>query len=240
MLNVLKPNEIHIWWARTDSQEWDLSQLTSILAVEEKKRADRFHFPQHRRRFIITHGLLRSILGTYLNTEPDSLRFLYDPKGKPYLETGGNTSKIQFNLSHSNEIVLIGLVLKQRIGVDVEFIRPLSNLESIAGRYFSESELSSILNKPVDQREDIFFQYWTMKEAYLKAIGKGISGLRKIQIPHIDISMPMSDSIVNNEANQKWRLQQLQIDPCYASAFAIEGNDFIKPVLREWSSSFGK
>jgi 4'-phosphopantetheinyl transferase len=239
-LYVIKPNEVHIWWARTDSPEWDITQLASVLSDDEINRADRFHFPHHRRRFIAAHGLVRLILGNYLDRAPGSVHLLRGLKGKPYLEKIAIGPSLCFNLSHSNDLAMVGITLDRRIGVDVEHIRPLSNLESIAGRYFSKDEIHGILNAPANEREQLFFHHWTMKESYLKATGAGLSGLQGIQITHDKSGIDSRTAIVIDQSNQSWFIEQFQLTLGYAASVAVEGETSVATVLRQFSSGLGK
>jgi 4'-phosphopantetheinyl transferase len=237
---MIKPNEVHIWWVRTDSPEWDIESMYSALSGDEKKRADRFHFPHHRQRFIVAHSLLRSILGIYLGQTPASLKFLNDSKGKPYLKPNGADTGLYFNLSHSNDVALLGIVLNRQIGVDIEFIRPLSNMESIAGRYFSESEMNMILNRPEKECNQIFFNYWTIKEAYLKATGEGISGLAQMNILSCVQDNEFHHTKITDASNKPWSIRLIHPTPGYAAALAVEGNEAFSPILRQVSSRLGK
>jgi 4'-phosphopantetheinyl transferase len=237
---MINPNEVHIWWIRTDSPELDLALLESFLSDDEKNRADRFHFPHHRRRFIAAHGCLRSILGCYLDRAPDAIKLLNGPKGKPFLEKTGQDAELHFSLSHSNDVALVGIALNKKIGVDIEHIRALSNMESIAGRYFSENEINQILNTNENDRSQVFFQYWTMKESYLKAMGTGISGLQGIQIPHAKTDTNAQTVCIVDASNTSWSIQPLHPTPGYAAAVAIEGSSSIVTVLRQIPSGYGK
>jgi 4'-phosphopantetheinyl transferase len=233
-------NEIHLWWARTDLPELDLALLESFLSDDEKNRAGRFHFPHHRTRFIAAHGCLRSILGSYLDMAPDAIKLLNGPKGKPFLEKTGQDTDLHFSLSHSNDAAFIGIALDRRIGVDIEHIRPLANMESIAGRYFSENELLEIQNAPENVRAQVFFQYWTMKEAYLKATGTGLLGLQEIPVMQDQIDIYSPTAIVADASDKPWSIQPLHPTPGYSASVAVEGNGSFVSVLRQFSSGLVK
>ena len=235
-MHVIKDDEIHIWWANTDLPQWDLPQMASLLSDDENNRADRFVSPRHRERFIVVHGLLRSLLGKYLGITPDSVKLLSDPKGKPYLDIDGGGGRLCFNLSHSHNISLFGMVLNRRIGVDVEYIRPLSNMESIARRYFSKREFKSVINSTEGKRDHIFFQYWTMIEAYLKATGDGLAGLRHVQINYDIARGNTPTASIRDFLEKSWSIYPLVISPEYCAAFALEGNCKATPILRQVSS----
>lgn len=233
MLHVIKPDEIHVWWARTDSPAWDPSRMASLVSDDEKDRAGRFHFPRDQRRFIMVYGMLRTILGGYLGRRPAGLKFLNSPEGKPRLDDAGAGAELCFNLSHSRNLAVFGIALNRQIGVDVEHIRPLSNTASIAGRYFSESERNAILGTSPNERDRMFFLYWTIKEAYLKATGEGLSGLKKIRISCDVIGAhPDNPLMVADDSNQLWTVCPIHTASGYATAFAVEGNGTVALILR--------
>ena len=233
MLHVIKPDEIHIWWARTDLPAWDPSHMASLVSDDEKARAGRFHFLRDQRRFIMVHGILRTMLGVYLGRRPAGLKFLNSPKGKPRLDDAGAGAELCFNLSHSWNLAVFGIALNRQIGVDVEHIRPFSNMASIAGCYFSESERNAILDTPPNERDRIFFLYWTIKEAYLKATGEGLSGLKEIRISDDVIGAhPNKPLLIADDSNQLWTVCPIHTVSGYATAFAVEGNGAVNPILR--------
>lgn len=168
-------DEIHLWHARLDQPVTQVQQLAQTLSPDETARAARFHFEQDRRRFIVARGWLRTILGQYLNTAPTDIQFCYGPHGKPGLAGQSPSAHLQFNLAHSDEIVLYGLAQNHAIGVDIERLRPVPDLDQIAARFFSTSEKSTLLTLPPEERQRAFFNGWTRKEAYLKALGDGLA-----------------------------------------------------------------
>jgi 4'-phosphopantetheinyl transferase len=229
----LLPNEVHIWWALLDSHEDELPQCASLLSNDERKRADKFYHVRHRHRFIKTHSLLRRILGRYLDVPPDSLCFAKDDNGKPSLNKIG-AQNIYFNLSHSHDAVLVGIAPDRPIGVDIEYIRPLSNMKAIAARFFSEAEYQAIQAVPLDEQNAVFFKFWTMKEACLKATGKGLAGLREVQMPGDAMAARYPESIVIADASEKlWSIKPLYPGLGYAAAVSVSGNLGIQPVLRQ-------
>lgn len=240
-VQALLPNEVHLWWALLNSHENELPQCASLLSDDERKRADRFHHVRHRHRFIKTHSLLRRILGHYLDSPPDSLCFVRDDNGKPGMNKTGLGKRvppnIYFNLSHSHDAVLVGIAPDRPIGVDIEYIRPLSNMKAIAARFFSEAEYQAIQAFPLDEQNAGFFKFWTMKEAYLKATGKGLAGLREVRMTGDAMAVGCPEDIVIADAFDKpWSIKPLHPDPGYAAAVAVSGNSAIVPILRqtEW------
>jgi len=167
-------DEIHVWRAALDREEEVLRQLEATLSLEEKARADRFHFVNDRNRFVVARGLLRELLGRYLHQSPAGLEFSYGPHGKPFLSGGNASSGLCFNLSHSSGLVVYAIAREQNLGIDVEHVRPDSAGEDIAKRYFSAREVNDLQSLPPDARVEGFFHCWTRKEAYLKARGMGL------------------------------------------------------------------
>jgi 4'-phosphopantetheinyl transferase len=171
----LLENEVHLWWDSLDASHDDVQRLFDFLSREEQERAARFHFELHRRRFAIGRALLRQILAAYLCTHPRSVSFSYGTHGKPELKTDFGEEKLTFNLSHSEGFIVYAVGRARRIGVDVEVIRPVAEVEQIADRYFSARERKSLRALPETQKRRAFFNCWTRKEAYLKALGDGLA-----------------------------------------------------------------
>ncbi len=179
---TLLPNDVHVWRIELDRPEVQLQNLAATLSSDELTRAHRFHFPEHRQRFIAGRGILRRILGSYLGIEPQQVQFDYQSRGKPVLADAFASSNLLFNLSHSQGLALCAVNCDRQIGVDLEYIRPMSDVEALAQRFFLPREYDLMRSLPAEQKQEIFFRYWTCKEAYLKATGEGIAQLEQIEI----------------------------------------------------------
>lgn len=142
-----------------------------VLSDEEQERAARFVFDLHRNRFIAGRSVLRSLLGRYLRISPAKVDFHYTPYGKP--EIAG--SRIRFNVSHSEDRAIIGLTLDDPLGVDVERLRPVQDCLGLAERFFSDPERSQLASLPEELHNEAFLNCWTRKEAFIKALGEGLS-----------------------------------------------------------------
>jgi len=219
----LLENEVHVWCASFKQLLSQVEQLIQILSEDEKNRANRFHFESDKTRFIIGRGLLRLILGRYFEIEPDQLQFSYSPTGKPALVSIGNTN-VQFNLSHSEEMILYAFTRDRFIGIDLEYLRPIPNLKQLIQQFFSVAETSAILSLPVSDQQLAFLQTWTCKEAYLKATGEGLGQLQQVEI---SLTPGKSCRLLNYElpAN-RWSLQTLTLAPDYVAALVVEGQDW--------------
>src|SRR4051794_10491020 len=134
----LPPDEVHVWRIRLDRPAAEVARLHETLADEELARAARFHFAEHRRRFTVARGRLRSVLAAYLGCRPAEVGFRYGPHGKPALD--GDAGDLRFNLAHSDEGALLGVTRGRDVGVDLERVRPMKDLEQLARRYFAPAE----------------------------------------------------------------------------------------------------
>ncbi len=171
----LPDNEVHIWRASLEVDSAALRRFEGLLADDEKIRAERFIFDRDRNRFIAARGILRDVLGRYLRRPPQDIDFVYGPRGKPAIASGGERPSIHFNLSHAHGLAAMGVASKREIGIDIELIRPEFASEEIAKRYFSPKEVNELNRLPAELRTEGFFHCWTRKEAYIKAKGDGLS-----------------------------------------------------------------
>jgi len=172
---TLSNHEVHVWQADLDDAAQDLSCLRDTLSAEERERAARFHFAQDRDRWTAGRGLLRVLLSRYLCAEPQSLRFAYGAYGKPVLAGGESEPVFCFNLSHSERMALVAIARGREVGVDIERIRTDFRPEDLAPAVFSPQEQEALRAIAVEDQHRLFFEFWTAKEAYIKARGSGFS-----------------------------------------------------------------
>lgn len=221
----LEKDEVHVWRASLDLEASSIQSLLRTLCVEEQQRAERFHFPKDRDRFIVARGLLRGILSFYLGKQPSSLQFVYNQYGKPALTEAYNRKPLCFNLSHSRGLALYAVTQNRNLGVDLEYIRTDFPCKEIAERFFSPQENAVLRTLPLDMKHKAFFTCWTRKEAYIKATGKGLS----LPLNQFDVSLiPKEPAILlsiagDHQAACRWSLQELIPDPDYVAALAVEG-----------------
>jgi 4'-phosphopantetheinyl transferase len=168
---------VDVWRKPLDGDPDDLETLVQALDDDEQKRARRFKFDRHRRRFVIARATLRRILARYLDRSPASLRFAYSDEGKPYLVSTQKEKVPFFSVSHSNELAVYAISDHTQVGVDVERMQGRLNTKRLAQRFFSVAEYRFLMSLPTDQQDLAFYAFWTVKEAWLKATGKGLAGL---------------------------------------------------------------
>ena len=213
-------DEIHVWQAVLDADVQNLGQLESTLSLEEKARADRFHFVKDRNRYVVARGLLRNLLGGYLQRAPASLEFSYGEYGKPTLSGGDAPSRICFNLSHSSSLIVYAFARGRNLGIDVEQIRPESAGEGLAQRYFSKREVSDLRMLLPEARVEGFFHCWTRKEAYLKATGMGL----QIPLDGFSVSLlPDEPAQFHGGVESHWHLAAFHPAEGYVAAVVYDG-----------------
>lgn len=193
--------------------------------MDERMRAERFHFEEDRKRFIICRGILRTILGHYLGVEPSWVQFCYGKNKKPALANTTFKGEIHFNLSHSEGLALYAFNRNREIGVDIEYIRDIPEIEQIAKRFFSERENAVFQILPKSKKREALFNCWTRKEAFVKAMGDGLSW----PLDRFDVSLvPDEPARVqriegDSRAASQWSIDDLKPAPGYTAAFAIKG-----------------
>jgi 4'-phosphopantetheinyl transferase len=213
-------DESHVWHAALEREENIISQLESTLSLEEKARADRFHFAKDRNRFVVARGLLRELLGAYLQHPPEDLEFSYGQHGKPALSGAHRSSGLCFNLSHSAGLAVYAIARERNLGIDVEHIRPDSAGDDIAERYFSAREVSELRSLPPHERVDGFFRCWTRKEAYLKATGMGL----QIPLDSFAVSLALGQPAeFLSGVDSRWHLAAFNPAESYVAAVAYDG-----------------
>jgi 4'-phosphopantetheinyl transferase len=170
---TLGESQAHVWIADLVKQGQNF--LRGFLSPSEKIRADKFHFQKDRDSYEKAKGILRFLLGRYLNLPPANIQISITNLGKPYVSELVNGQALSFNLSHSGGVAVYAFALDHPVGIDVEVIRPIPDLDQLAARFFTENERNSLQAIEPGARTKPFLQYWTRKEAYLKAIGLGLS-----------------------------------------------------------------
>jgi 4'-phosphopantetheinyl transferase len=166
--------DVHVWRAALDLSAHQTAQLLSVLSSEEQDRAARFHFEQDRNRFIVARSVLRGILSRYLNIAPREMSFGFTEFGKPYINDIRH-DHLAFNVSHAGGWGLFAVSRGRETGIDLEPHRHDVDIQAIGQRFFSTCEFEALSDTFGDRRAALFFQYWTRKEAVMKAIGKGLS-----------------------------------------------------------------
>ena len=201
-------DEVHVWVVSLDPQTALASRQVAAVTAAERERAGWFQRRGDGERYLLARGALRLLLGDYLACDPATLHFSTGEHGKPFLEH----ARLEFNLSHSGSLALIGVTHGRRVGVDVEQIRPMPNLLDVADRVCTADELSMVKRLPDRDRERVFFAIWTRKEALAKATGEGIAAIFR------------GGREVTLHDGLSWTVSELTDLPGYAASVAAEGS----------------
>jgi 4'-phosphopantetheinyl transferase len=226
---ALARDDVHIW--RVDVARTSVGRVEGmrrVLSEDEMMRADALCFERDRRRFVVVRGVLRVLLGRYLDLDPGQLRFRYGPHGKPDLAPGGDGGGLRFNVSYTDGLALLAFARGREVGVDVECVRHDLDIEGIAARCFTPREAAALRSLPHPESTRSFFAGWTRKEAYAKATGAGLmlplNRFRVTLTPGTPAKL-LDVSGTPSEAN-RWELRELDPGLGYAGAVAVEGRDW--------------
>jgi len=223
---MLLKDDVHIWRARLDDALGSAKEYAEILSNEEKRKAERFYFNRDKIRFIVGRAVLRTIIGKYyIDIEPDRLELCYGSHGKPYLSTPFQGGTLQFNQADSNGLALYAFKRISEIGVDLEYMRFVQDADNIVKGSFSEYEKDAFEALSENEKHEAFFNCWTRKEAFIKAIGKGLY----YPLDKFDVSLAPNEPVklisINGDRLKatKWTLIDLKPEISYAAAVAFEG-----------------
>jgi 4'-phosphopantetheinyl transferase len=221
--SAIEPQTVWVWPVRLQAPDAIVTHYAGLLSPDESERAGRFAFEYLRRSFTLARGALRILLGRALRQSPGSIRLSYGEKGKPGLAAPG---PLRFNAAHSVGLGLFAITQDREIGVDIERVRPVPDLMAIAERFFSEEERNDLTTLAEDQREAAFFRCWTRKEAYIKAIGDGLSAPLEAFAVSLRPGEPARMIHLGGDttAAAAWTLHDLAIEPGYAAALAYPGS----------------
>jgi 4'-phosphopantetheinyl transferase len=223
---LLPTDEVHVWRVQLDPLSLEIQTLLQTLDKDELERAGRYYFERDRQRFIARRSWLRLLLGRYLDREPGELSFVYNSYGKPALAPVPGASTLNFNLSHSAGLALYAFAWEQEMGVDIERVDSDIEYEQIAERFFSAYERAVLRSLPAEEKAGAFFACWTRKEAFIKAHGEGLS----LSLDQFDVSLapgePARLLARRGEIEiEQWALRDLEPEPGFAAALAVQGHD---------------
>ena len=232
-LPALSSREVHVWSIRLDVGAPVARSLESLLCPEERLRADRFRIARDRRRYVVRRGTLRRLLGAYSRSPAHELGFEYGPRNKPALASPDAAPPLRFNVTSTGDLALIAICRGRDVGIDVERITALAELEQMAEAFCSSRELKTILALSDRERTQAFFNCWTRKEAYVKARGVGLSApLHRIEVAVLPVEPPAlvrSDEPARRAG--RWSMFALQTGPAHAGALVVEGHDLtVRPL----------
>ena len=229
------PRRIDLWCAciseiRDDSL-WP--RYDALLSEDERGRQARFRFAGDRRRFLVTRALVRTVLSRYAAVSPRDWAFAAGPRGRPAISAPSPAPALEFNISHSSDLVMLGVTSGRALGIDVESIE--GRAADIGGldRYFALEESAALLSLPAAARRRRFFELWTLKESYLKARGLGLAialdAFRFELTGEQGLTLHMRPEL--GDSPGAWRLWQLAPRPGYLAAVCAARGENAPPAI---------
>lgn len=222
---AIEPEEVHVWVTSLEIEAAELSRSEALLSEDEHVRAQRLRRGDDRARFIAARATVRRVLGAYLKLPPAGLRFAYGSMGQPRLLDSGADLDLRFNLSHSRDLLLLGVSRGRAVGVDLEPVRSLSHRPAIERRVFSAGERRMLSRLPAEHRTEAFFNGWTRKEAFAKATGEGMwATMNRIEVtlaPGEEARLLTLEG--SRETAADWTLFHLEPGAGFVGAAAVEG-----------------
>lgn len=221
----LSGTEIHVWHLNLAVTPVDQEALWNALDPSERHRCSQLRSDIHKQRFIATQGTLRILLSRYLGLAPHMLRFERGEHGKPRLAGTEPDRGLVFNVSHSGDRALFAVGLEMALGVDIEIRRPLTHIEGLVERCFAPSERDRWQSLPPSERLPAFFDVWTYKEAFIKAVGRGFGlGLTRCVLSSDEI--PRWEQIPESCGNpDDWVLRNLNLGEDVSAALCARAPD---------------
>ncbi len=234
-------NGIDVWKVRLQAQAGDEKKYYSWLSEVEKGRAQRLRSEPLRHRFAIAHGVVREILGIYLNTAAARIEFTAAPSGKPVISGPSliGNAQLHFNYSHSEDLLVLAVSRGFELGIDVERIRPEIEHTAISGHFFAPEEIGWLQSLTPENRSEAFYRIWTCKEAVLKADGSGLrQSLDTVKVEFSSIKKTKGGWQAESHLGSKtWTIQIFKPAQEYAAAlaFCLDASAAILPEIRYYS-----
>jgi 4'-phosphopantetheinyl transferase len=219
----LNAKAIHVWTIQLPSLSWP--DYHPLLKAAELEKAYRFKFEADQHAFIISRGVLKTVLGFYTHQLPEQIALKKNAHGKLFLQP--TFQDLQFNLSHSKDLTVIAITKQTSLGIDVEYRNPIKRCDDIVSRYFSKKEQRDYQQLPKNKRLSGFYHAWTQKEAYIKAVGKGLSYPLHHFTVSIDPTQPaqLIDIEDNSDKARCWTLYSFSPQTHYQAAVCWKNDD---------------
>jgi 4'-phosphopantetheinyl transferase len=218
---------VDLWCAFHDQviDEQLIAAYRQLLSDPERAQEVRFYFARDRHRYLVTRALVRSVLARYFEIAPEAWRFTTNNYGRPEIvDELVRSSGLTFNLSHSSQLIVLAVAHQRQLGVDTEDFRSRSASIDVAERFFSPAEVAALRKQSWDTQQQRFFEYWTLKESYIKARGMGLSipldkfgfVLEEPGAVDLEIDPELQDSPT------RWQFWQLEVKDAYLIAVCAE------------------
>lgn len=229
-------DEVHIWRGSTRISADFARRLGELLSDAERAKAARFTHQADRNRYIASHAMLRLVLSAYVGAPAFKLDFQTDRYGKPRLQQATRQG-LSFSLSHSGELALLALALRQPVGIDIEAIRCDFELSTLVDRVLAETECELLKQTPLNIQRALFFRAWVRKEAVLKASGRGLTcDPRRITVLRSkSLNGPQSTKVDTGPNGEQWNVRDVTSCSGYAAAVAATARNWeLRAFEHQW------
>lgn len=233
---VLSEDEVHLWYTFPD--EWDdlglAAQARRFLDAEELARMERIRFAEGRRLFGVSHLLVRMALSHHANRRPGQWRFVRNGQGKPRVDPESGPASLRFNLAHTGGLAIVAVTSAGDVGVDVERRDRPVGARRLVSRFFSPGEIAALGKLPSARLQERFFLHWTLKEAAIKALGRGLLVPLDSVAFHLSGRSPYGIAISGTGLPdaERWCLALLEPRPPYVAALAVRADPARALILR--------
>lgn len=242
---TIQSGDIHLWITRPEQHQEGalLERYKSLLTPEELARQQRYRFAKDQHSALITRAFVRDTLSHYAAVQPQDWRFDKGEKDKP--EIVNPPLPLRFNLSHTQGLIICAITLEHDIGCDVEFIERNNDILGIADRYFSPLEIRELFSLPTEQQRSRFFDYWTLKESYIKAWGLGLAiplddftfHIQPGNNQHINEGIHLSFAPHRIDYPELWHSWLLYPNATHRMAISVRSQQEMKHQLRFFEST---
>ncbi|MCP3101721.1 4'-phosphopantetheinyl transferase superfamily protein [Myxococcus sp. K15C18031901] len=220
----LRPDEVHVWIVEPERivEPRLLEAYLGLLDAKEREKQRRFHFERHQRQYLVSHALVRLTLSRYAPVAPEAWTFATNAYGRPEIQ-GAWGARLRFNLSHTDGMALVAVGLDDALGADVEDAERAGDTVEIADHFFAPAEVAALRTLPREAQRARFFEYWTLKESYIKARGAGLSLPLDQFAFHLEAGGPPRISFDPRMVDEPdaWRFMQLRPSARHHAAVAV-------------------
>jgi len=232
--------QLHVWLTVPDeiTDPGTLSDYLSLLSEDERERQQRFHFEKDRHSFLVSHALVRKVLSMYVDVDPADWKFSAGEFGRPEIAGPAGVPPLRFNLTHTEGLSACLVTLDVDCGVDAERLGGRGNLQAVAARMFADSELETLSVLNGQQYQQQFFTFWTLREAYCKALGTGLGFSKKDYAFDVADDSRIAirfDSPRDNGQGEYWQFNLLRPAVEHLVAVAVRTDGFAgKAVIQKY------
>jgi 4'-phosphopantetheinyl transferase len=232
----MERDEIHIWYVFSDQfiDPVVLARAEELLTPDEKERNQRFLVALARRQHLVARALVRTTLSRYADVPPNAWIFTPNRYGRPEIAGPAGVPPLCFNLSHTKGLVACIVALDREVGIDVENLERPGSYVDLARRFFSVSEAEHVASLSADGQREAFFDYWTLKEAYIKARGMGLALPLGEFAFHVGNPITIEFSGSMEDDPKSWRFERWRIGSRHKMAIAVrQAQEALKIIVRE-------